>query len=623
VDNSYTGKTTISGGTLMLEGAGGISESAEVANYGVFDISNHTGAAQIRTLSGNGDTLLGVNDLVITAGGSNGSGSGSYSGVISGQGGLTISGGTEILSGANTWAGNTVVSSWAVLQAGATGTFSPVSDYRVDSDGVLYLDGFSQRVNSLSNAGAVVLSGSPVSTMLTTASYGGYGGLMPMQVMQAALSSTFVPTTLTVTGPGYYGDGGLVSMRTVLGGDGSATDQLIINGDSTGNSRLVVKNADGAGDQTDEGIRVIRVDGDSSGTFRLALPVQAGAYEYVLEQGGVSTPDDGDWYLRSTYIDRPHPPEPIFRAGIANYVAGQSANMEQGMAQLTSLHQRIGGNYDLAAGDVLAWGRLYGGSQRGNGSDRFNYSQEFFGLQLGHDISVQGDGEGNSRRVGISVDYARGHDSFQDDLRPGAGLSRRTGTLSSSSFGLGGYYTLARSNSGYLDVVGIASLLHNRFNDAYGGRSEQNAWRGALSVEAGRTMGALGAWQFEPQAQLSYMHTSYKGFDDYVSRVSGYNTDALRGRAGVRIFNGLQGSARPGEVYGIVNVGHDFLKPEKLRIGETYVREEYDRTYGELGVGGRVSFGRDSTFFGDARYRRSFSGHSEGASLNLGVQVKF
>ena len=88
----------------------------------------------------------------------------------------------------------------------------------------------------------------------------------------------------------------------ITGNDASATDKLIINGNTTGTTSLSVNNVGGTGAQTVEGIQVVQVDGASSGTFALASPVQAGLYEYQLFQGGTSTPTDGDWDLRSTLL---------------------------------------------------------------------------------------------------------------------------------------------------------------------------------------------------------------------------------------------------------------------------------------------------------------------------------
>ncbi|TCT03884.1 autotransporter outer membrane beta-barrel domain-containing protein [Aquabacter spiritensis] len=125
--NTFAGTTTINqGGWLGLVGPGSIAQSAGVVNNGVFDISGTgivpgtagltTNGASITTLSGSGLVSLGGQTLTLTAA------SGTYSGVLAdggyaggAGGGLIISGGTETLSGANTYTGGTAVQSGATL----------------------------------------------------------------------------------------------------------------------------------------------------------------------------------------------------------------------------------------------------------------------------------------------------------------------------------------------------------------------------------------------------------------------------------------------------------------------------------------------------------------------------
>ncbi|PAM47156.1 hypothetical protein CEJ63_23150, partial [Acinetobacter baumannii] len=68
--------------------------------------------------------------------------------------------------------------------------------------------------------------------------------------------------------------------------------------------------AGGAGALTSEGIRLISVGGQSDAQFSLQGRAVAGAYDYFLYKGGVATPDDGNWYLRSEYVPPVDPPEP-------------------------------------------------------------------------------------------------------------------------------------------------------------------------------------------------------------------------------------------------------------------------------------------------------------------------
>ncbi|MBV8409725.1 MAG: hypothetical protein JOY64_19010, partial [Alphaproteobacteria bacterium] len=114
--NSYTGPTTIAaGGQLLVSGPGSIASSSGVLNNGVFDITRAWQAESIQALTGSGQVFLGSQNLTIT----NASGTfpgtsadnGSYPGpgvsiTYPGTGGsVTILGGTQTLSGVNTYTG--------------------------------------------------------------------------------------------------------------------------------------------------------------------------------------------------------------------------------------------------------------------------------------------------------------------------------------------------------------------------------------------------------------------------------------------------------------------------------------------------------------------------------------
>lgn len=611
--NTFTGNTHIAEGVLALRDDSSLARSAGVTANGVLDISELETDSAIRTLAGSGAVTLGSNALNITAGGGNGEGSGLFSGVISGAGGFNVSGGIQQLSGANTYQGTSTIGNGGALSAMAQNTLSPNASYTVDAGGALLLNGFDQRVNTLNNAGFVIFNTPWVE------------------------NSVFRPTTLTVTGANtYIGSGGLVHLTTQLGGDNSLTDKLVINGNSTGTSYLQISNAGGAGAQTDKGIEVVQVGGTSTGTFALAGPVQTEAFEYRLIKGDAQNAANGNWYLSSesripglcpdgsTGPCADPDAQPYYRPGVANVVAGQSANMEQGMTMLASLHQRIGGTYNLQDDELLAWSRLYNTDDRTEG-DRFNYNQRITGMQLGHDLWVSHNGQGVTQRAGVSVDYTNANADLADQIRGRENLGRKhTGTMDTNAVSLGGYYTLSREDGSYLDTIAMVSHLRNGFEDIYNGTGTQKAWRAGVSAEVGKPVASVGqSWKLEPQAQLSYQYTRYNSFEDDVSKVDSYHVNSLRGRVGVRLFNDLTEQEKPGQVYVIANVLHDLIKPTKVSFGDTRVRDDYDSTAGELGVGGRMTLSKNTTVFGDARYRQSFGGDAKGTALNVGIQFDF
>ena len=124
--NTYTGATNINTGTLALAGTGSIANSSSVNLNGatsVFDISATTAGATIPSLSGvaGSEVVLGNQTLTLS------NASGTFGGVMSGTGGLTLNAGTETLTGANTYTGATTVNGGTLLVYGSIASSSGVT----------------------------------------------------------------------------------------------------------------------------------------------------------------------------------------------------------------------------------------------------------------------------------------------------------------------------------------------------------------------------------------------------------------------------------------------------------------------------------------------------------------
>jgi autotransporter-associated beta strand protein len=119
--NTYSGTTTIGLGnavTLALSGSGSIADSSgvSIASGGTFDISATTGGASIVSLGGVSGSAVALGGLTLTITNAATGVNGTFAGIISGTGGgLTLSAGTEILSGNNTYSGGTIINSGATL----------------------------------------------------------------------------------------------------------------------------------------------------------------------------------------------------------------------------------------------------------------------------------------------------------------------------------------------------------------------------------------------------------------------------------------------------------------------------------------------------------------------------
>lgn len=160
--NTYTGSTTVSSGTLTLSGSGSVATSSSVIVYGTLDVSN-ANSALMKSLSGSGTVVLGANTLELTAAG------GTFTGVISGTGGLTVDSGTEYLTGANTITGPVTVNG-GTLEVG-----SPSIAYNIANKGIFaFYSSTAITMNGvISGSGEVQNLSTGVTTITTAQTYTG------------------------------------------------------------------------------------------------------------------------------------------------------------------------------------------------------------------------------------------------------------------------------------------------------------------------------------------------------------------------------------------------------------------------------------------------------------------
>lgn len=167
--NTYTGGTTINkGATLELAGNGSIAGSSGLKNEGTLVVGSDTPVA-ISTIGGNGNVVLKDQDLVLTRGADN------LAGVVSGNGGVTVAGGTQQLSGANTFTGTVSATSGGTLRVasdanlGAAGNGLVLDNGKLDATGSFAM---TRDVTVLGNGAVQVASGSTLSSNGATSGSG-------------------------------------------------------------------------------------------------------------------------------------------------------------------------------------------------------------------------------------------------------------------------------------------------------------------------------------------------------------------------------------------------------------------------------------------------------------------
>ncbi|WP_235943026.1 autotransporter family protein [Ochrobactrum soli] len=552
-----------------------------------------------------------------------------------------IGSGTTKLLTPNDYFGVTAVNA-GKLQAAAVDVFSRYSDHVVSQDGTLDLNGFNQTVASLQNAGHVLASGVP-------------------------------GTSLTVAGD-YTGNGGTLVLNTVLDGDDSVTDRLVVQGNTAGQSNVAINNIGGVGAQTVEGIKVIEVGGASNGSFSLLgdyvhngeQAVVAGAYAYKLYQNGISTPTDGDWYLRSQLkpivpvdpvdpvnpVDPIIPPKPLYQAGVPSYEAYPQDLL--GLNGLNTLQQRVGNRFWAGAGNRVisegadaivpyapaeeagvhvdgngVWGRIEGAHNhiepRFSTSDT-DFNQNVFKMQAGVD-GLLTETENGTLIGGVFVQYVHGKTKVNSVFGDGE--------ISTDGYGFGGTLTWYGNEGFYIDGQAQVTWYNSDLNSilARRGLTDGNDGIGyALSIETGKRIALDPEWSVTPQAQLVYSSVDFDDFTDtFGAPVSLDKGDSLQGRLGITLdhensWQNGKGLTNRSHVYGIANLYYEFLDSTRVDVAGVSFASKKDRLWGGVGIGGSYNWDNDKySIYGEGIVNTSLNNFGDSYSLkgNVGFRVKW
>ncbi|WP_348531801.1 autotransporter outer membrane beta-barrel domain-containing protein [Rhizobium sp. 16-449-1b] len=456
-------------------------------------------------------------------------------------------------------------------------------------------------------------------------------------------SGTVAPIgSLTISGD-YTSSGGTVAIDAALAGDASITDRLVVTGDTSGSSTVRVTNLGGSGAQTVEGIKIIDVGGVSAGTFALAgdyvyngdQAVVGGAYAYRLYQNGVSTPADGDWYLRSVLLDPTlGTTTPLYQPGVAIYEA--YPEMLQALNGLGTLQQRVGDRYWRSATDPVAasgpdgvWfrtGGMHGGVEPSFSTSGSSYDYNLWKSEGGVDGELFHNGSGRliggvSAHLGtISGDISSIYGNGKIDT-VGYGVGA---TL--TWYGDDGFYADAQSQATFYDSNLKSDLLDGYLTDG------NNGFGYALSIETGRRFATSGAWAITPQAQLVYSSVDFDDFRDrFGAPVSLDRGDSLNGRIGVALdhdesWQKADGKTVHAKLYGSADLYYEFLNGSAVDVADVTFKSENDRLDAGITLGGEYSWndGRTSVY-GEVIARSSLEnvGDSYTVGGTAGLRVKW
>ena len=401
------------------------------------------------------------------------------------------------------------------------------------------------------------------------------------------------------------GSGGEFIMKTDLASETDG-DKLYITDAAAGTSQLVqvadVSLSSGMV-VTGEKKLLLITDASKNATFVGKKLNEGGLWDVMptIENGLAVGGSEEEWYLTKLAKNVNNDTEVLLNASDNSYALWRNSN--------DTLRKRLGDlryRSNQTDGDGI-WARYIGGKfGSGNFDGRYNM------YQLGYDKAVDA-----RSTYGIAVESGTGRGDYA------AGSSKDklwTGSLYGTWYGSNGTYTDVVARYGHFDTdinsYGDYPDKANNKNHAY-----------SLSIEYGKTieLSEKRGTFIEPQAQFimgrlsSSSYTTDRGNNVYLGGVNSY-IGRLGIVAGQKISVG-------NDVYFKANLLHEFGGDRDIYMraanGETLSdSRDYGDTWFELGLGGNIRMGKNSSFYGDIE--RSFGADIQKKwQINAGVRFEF
>ena len=457
-NNTYSGITTISAGTLQV-GSGGT-----------------TGSLGTGSVTDNGALAYNLSSAT------------TVSNLISGTGGLTQAGaGTLILATNNTYSGGTTINAGTTLQVGNGGTTGNLGSGAVTNDGDLIFN--------------------TTGTRTITPAIGGSGNLSQVGTGTTVLTAnnTYAGSTTISAGTLQIGNGGTTgSLGTAATVTDNANLTFNLGGTTTVNTLIA-----GTGNLTKAGAGTVILAANN--TYGGATTISAG----TLQVGNGGT--DGSLGAGNVVDSAALVFNLASATTVGSLISGGGRLTQSGAGALTlAANNTYSGGTTINAGTTLqvgnggTTGNLGSGAVTDNGDLTFNTT----GTTT---ITPVISGSGNLSQVGTGTTVLTGNNTYGGSTTISAGTLQignggTTGSLGTAAtvtdnanltFNLGGTATVNASiaGTGNLTKAGAGTVILAA-NNTYGGTTTISA--GTLQVGNGGTDGSLGTGNIVDNATLTY-----------------------------------------------------------------------------------------------------------------------
>lgn len=379
------------------------------------------------------------------------------------------------------------------------------------------------------------------------------------------LTGSGAGNTLTISG-NYTGINGSLVINTVLDGDNSATDRLVIeNGQIGGTTTLIVNNQGGTGGATQgDGILVVEAAGSTTGqtgAFQLSKVLEVGAYEYRLYRGGATAGSEESWYLRTSRLELVQEETvddtgavltpavfeavPILRASVP--LKAKIPAVSRDLVKITygTFHDRRGGLGELGQSDQhQVWARLrtkdWDRSWSGTGQPAFDGT--IYAANIGRDWSVTHNSDGGNHRWGTLLGL--GHVEGDASGLIGGIANQPAGSLDMNLGSVGVYTTYVTANNTYWDFLLGAQWLEGTAQTVEGETTKPQGIGWVASAEVGHYIELTEHWAITPNLQLMGAGIDWESLNDGLAEINYSYSTAGIARGGAQLAR-EKGALRP------------------------------------------------------------------------------
>lgn len=636
-------------GRVVLQDNSDITASGDNSLFsGLFDINNGSQLAVSQAANLGSASVTNNGSLVL-----NSATDWALANNVNGTGSLTKNGaGTVSLTSSAAYTGQTDINAGGIM-LGSNANPMTLASQQVNIASGAFMGGFGGVAGAIDNKGSLFVGSptAPVTSILSRLAPASNVFTVGTDLTNSGIvfignkTSNGTGTTgnqLVVNG-NYVGNNGLLHFNTALGDDDSATDSMIVNGRTSGTTKVSVDNAGGSGAKTLNGIELIQVNGLSEGDFVQSGRIVAGAYDYSLKRGvGKNV---ANWYLTSLSnlpvdpeipVDPENPVGPeeeVKRPEAGSYTANLAAanNMF-----VTRLHDRLGETQyiDALTGEqkvTSMWLRNEGGHNRSRDtSGQLKTQSNRYVMQLGGDIAQWSNNDLNRLHLGVMAGYG----NSKSNTRSQSGY-HSDGSVDGYTAGVySTWYANDEDKSGlYVDGWAQYSWFNNTVKGEGLATEEYKSKGITASVESGYTF-KIGenkskneTYFIQPKAQITWMgvkadeHREANG-----TQVSGQGDGNIQTRLGVRSY--MKGhhaidndKDREFQPFVEANWIHN-TKDFGTNMNSVDVKQAGTKNIGELKLGVEGQLNKQLNVWGNVGQQLGDKGYSDTAVM-LGIKYNF